>query len=66
MGDKGIDHEIAQSSLNATTLVSEYWSGGDLSLKILNTWLTLFHDVIKVIQGQNGCQIKNLVFSQNL
>ena len=37
MGGKGIDHEIAHSSLNATTLVSEYWSGRDLSFKILNT-----------------------------
>ena len=66
MGGKGIDHKIAHSSLNATGLVSECWSGRDLSCKILNTWLTLSHDVIKVIQGQNGCQIKNLGFSHNL
>ena len=37
MGGKGIDHEIAHSSLYATTLVSEYRSGRDLSFKILNT-----------------------------
>ena len=66
MGGKGIDHKIAHGSLNATTSVSECWSGRDLSFKILNTWQTLFHDVIKVIQGQNGCRIQNLVFSHNL
>ena len=66
MGAKGIDHKIAHSSLNATTSEAECWSGRDLSFKILNTCQTLFHDVIKAIQGQNGCQIKNLVFSHNL
>ena len=37
MGGKIIDYEIAHSSLNATSLVSECWSGRDLSFKILNT-----------------------------
>ena len=62
MGGKRIDHKIAHSSLNATSLVSEYWSGEELSFRILNMLLTLSHDVIKVIQGQNGCQIKKRDF----
>ena len=65
-GGKGIDHKIAHSSSNNTSLVSKCWSGRDLSFEILNTRLTLSHDVIKVIQGQNGGQIKNLGFSHNL
>ena len=65
MGGKGIDHNIAHSSLNTTSLVSKCWSGRELSFEILNTSLTLSHNVIKVIQGQNGGQIKNMVFSYN-
>ena len=37
MGGKRIDYKIADSSLNATGLVSECWSGRDLSFKILYT-----------------------------
>ena len=66
MGGKETDHKNAQGSLNTTSLVSKCWSGGDVSFKKLNTQQTLFHDVIEVIQGQNGCQIKNLGFSHNL
>ena len=62
MGGKEFDHKIAHSSLNTTSLVSKSWSGRDLSFESND----VINDVIKVIQGQNSCQIKNLGFSHNL